>query len=145
MKKLLTGIFAIGMAILGYTIVDNVDTSVPFFSKGNTLAAATVPQLDVTTQRTPKITVEEGVREVFIIDSVLVHDTVTVTNTKYVRVPVTKHTTDTVYIVDASLQDIAVDSVKNKSPGDCEEQSVDVILTIDGKMVYSSKSTPDEP
>lgn len=145
MKKLLTGIFAIGMALLGYTIVDNVDTSVPFFSKGNTLAAATVPQLGVTTQRTPKITVEEGVREVFVTDSVLVHDTVTVTNTKYVRVPVTKHTTDTVYIVDASLQDITVDSVKNKSPGDCEEQSVDVILTIDGKMVYSSKSTPDEP
>lgn len=145
MKKLLTGIFAIGMALLGYTIIDNVDTSVPFFSKGNTLAAATVPQLGVTTQRTPKITVEEGVREVFVTDSVLVHDTVTVTNTKYVRVPVTKHTTDTVYIVDASLQDITVDSVKNKSPGDCEEQSVDVILTIDGKMVYSSKSTPDEP
>lgn len=133
------------MAILGYTIVDNVNTSVPFFSKGNTLAAATVPQLGVTTQQTPKITIEEGVREVFVTDSVLVHDTVTVTNTKYVRVPVTKHTTDTVYIIDASLQDITVDSVKNKSPGDCEEQSVDVILTIDGKMVYSSKSTPDEP
>lgn len=145
MKKLLTGIFAIGMAFLGYTIVDNVDTSVPFFTKGNTLAAATVPQLDVTTQRAPKITVEEGVKEIFVTDSVLVHDTVTVTNTKYVRVPVTKHTTDTVYIADASLQNVTVDSVKNKSPGDCESQPVDVILTIDGKMVYSSNPASDEP
>jgi len=141
MKKLLTVILSAVMATLGYTVIDNVDTSVPFFNKGNTLAAATVPQLNISTPKSPRITVEEGVKEIFVTDSVIVHDTVTVTNTKYVRVPDTKHTTDTVYIVDTSLQNVTVDSVKNKSPGD---EPVDVILKIDGKTVYSSNSS-DEP
>lgn len=141
MKKLLTVILSAVMATLGYTVIDNVDTSVPFFNKGNTLAAATVPQLNISTPKSPRITVEEGVKEIFVTDSVIVHDTVTVTNTKYVRVPDTKHTTDTVYIVDASLQNVTVDSVKNKSPGD---EPVDVILKIDGKTVYSSNPS-DEP
>ena len=141
MKKLLTVILSAVMATLGYTVIDNVDTSVPFFNKGNTLVAATVPQLNISTPKSPRITVEEGVKEIFVTDSVIVHDTVTVTNTKYVRVPDTKHTTDTVYIVDTSLQNVTVDSVKNKSPGD---EPVDVILKIDGKTVYSSNSS-DEP
>ena len=141
MNKLLTAVISTTMALLGYYIIDNVSTSDVSF-KQNTLAAATVPKLNVTT---PRITIDPVTIETVITDTIVVHDTVAVTNTKYVKVPVTKHTTDTVYVPTENLQNITTESVKNKSPGDCISQPVDVELTIDGKMVYSSKPATDEP
>lgn len=132
------------MATLGYLVIDNLqNTSVVSF-KQNTLSAATVPKLNYTTQRKPSISIEPVTIETTITDSIVVHDTVEVTNTKYVRIPVTKHTTDTVYVDTATLQNVTTDSVKNRSPGGCDEQPIDVTLTIDGNVVYSSKPS-DEP
>lgn len=141
MKKLFIGILATVMAYTGFHIVDNLDTSVVSF-KQNTLAAATAPKLSITT-RTPSITIGPATIERIVTDSVFIHDTVAVTNTKYVRVPVTKHTTDTVYISALEPEMLTVDSVKNKSPGE-EYTEPEVILMIDGNTVYSSKPS-DEP
>ena len=142
MKKLLTVVLASVMAITGYQIIDNLDTSdAPF--KQNTLAAAIPPRDLGLTTRKASISIDPITIETLVTDSVLIHDTVTVINTKYVKVPETKHTTDTIYMPAQELQSMTIDSVKNKSPGNTED--IDVVLTIDGKTVYSTKTTSDEP
>lgn len=133
------------MAFLGYNIINTV--SVPDVSQ-NTVSAATVSHVNVSAQDLPLDLFLDQAKKRLDNDTVYLHDTITVENTKYVKVPVTKHTTDTIYYRADTLPNVDVLSVKNRSPGDREEQSLDdavdtkstVELTIDGKMVYSSKN-----
>jgi hypothetical protein len=135
------------MAFLGFHIINNKTTSVP---RQNTLAAATIPYKTVTAQVLPFNTVIEEAKEIGK-DTVrlVIHDTVYVNNTKYVRIPGPNHMTDTIYVLADELPEINVMSVKNRSPGDREEEPTDedtveltpvIILTVDGKTVYSSEN-----
>jgi hypothetical protein len=81
-------------------------------------------------------------------DTIEIHDTVYVNNTKYIRVPVPQSTTDTIYVPMADLPEIEILPVKNRSPGN---DSIDegrtthsVVLIIDGNKVYSSKTEHSE-
>lgn len=78
---------------------------------------------------------------------VTVHDTVFVNNTKYVRIPVPTHTTDTLYIpVNSPLQENK-DSVKQRNTvvqEDLPQEQV-ILLTVDGKVVYDSSDGLKEP
>jgi hypothetical protein len=86
-------------------------------------------------------------------DTIVIHDTIRVNNIKYIRVPVPKSTTDTIYVPLEMLPEIDIVPVKNKSSGEGEDslnETHGVVLIIDGHKVYSSKpeSTPlvsDEP
>lgn len=140
MNKVLTAICCVSLAVLGYFLTHSDGT---LDVKQNTLYAATIPY---TNYNGPlpidlKLDLAKETKT-----DVVVHDTVEVTNTKYVRVPVTKRTTDTIYV--ANIPDVEIGSVKNKGPGDREEETPDeivgpkstVTLTIDGKMVYSSEN-----
>ena len=152
MKKFITALCCAFMASFGYFVTNMGPTSVP----QNTLHAATIPSwnyngplpLDLELDRAKKIIKP---------DTVVIHDTITVKNTKYVRVPVPHHTTDTIYVPLQDLQEVVVTPVKNRSPGSltetfdaeqCAKQGI--VLIIDGSTVYSSKKdfsseVPDEP
>lgn len=140
MNKVLTAICCISLAFLGYCLTNSDGT---LDVNKNTLYAATIPQTNFNGPLPVDLKLDFA-KEIKNDD--VKYDTVTVTNTKYVRVPVTKRTTDTIYV--ANIPEIDVASVKNKGPGDRKEETPDeavspkptVILTIDGKMVYSSEN-----
>ena len=144
MKKFFTALCCMSVAFLGYKLVDvRVQSNdVP----QNALYAATVPswnyngpmpldlQLDAAKSLKP--------------DTITIHDTVYVNNTKYIRVPVPQSTTDTIYVPLADLPEIEILPVKNRSPGndsiDERGESHSVVLIIDGNQVYSSKTRSSE-
>lgn len=140
MNKVLTAICCISLAFLGYCLTTSDGT---LDTPQNVLHAATIPYTNFNGPLPVDLKLDLA-KEIKKDD--VVHDTITVTNTKYVRVPVTKRTTDTIYV--ANIPEIDVASVKNKGPGDREEETLDeivgtkpaIILTINGKMVYSSKN-----
>lgn len=145
------------MAFIGYSITKYGDSNPSdVLLTQNTLRAATIPSWNYNGQLPLDLQLDLAKR--IKPDTIVIHDTVTVNNTKYVRVPVPRHTTDTIYVPMDSLPEIEVLSVKNKSPGDRKESTLDetlsskqsVVLIIDGTEVYSSKTeinsnTPDEP
>lgn len=141
MNKVLTAICCISLAALGYFITHG-DSTLNVMTQ-NTLAAATIPYTNFNGPMPLDLKLDLAKE---IENDNVVHDTVKVINTKYVRVPVTKRTTDTIYV--ANIPEVDVASVKNKGPGDRKEGTPDetvspkptVILTIDGKMVYSSEN-----
>lgn len=148
MRKLTTAICCLSLAFLGYTITDYTsknDNVVP----QNTLTAATIPSWNYNGPLPVELKLDTDKR--LKTDTIVIHDTVTVNNTKYVRVPVPHHTTDTIYVPMDNLPEIEVLSVRNKSPGDREECTLDetqcpkqsVVLIIDGTKVYSSKTDID--
>lgn len=130
------------MTVMGYMITDNAATSTP---AQNTLHAATIPSWNYNGPMPLDLQLDAAKR--IKPDTVFIHDTVTVNNTKYVRVPVPKHTTDTIFVPLADLPEIECVAVKNKDPGDREEKSLDesvaktgIVLIVDGNTVYSSKN-----
>lgn len=140
------------MAFIGYSITKYGDSNPSdVLLTQNTLRAATIPSWNYNGQLPLDLQLDLAKR--IKPDTIVIHDTVTVNNTKYVRVPVPRHTTDTIYVPMDSLPEIEVLSVKNRSPGDeCETESDEaqsVVLIIAGKEVYSSKTSkpevPDEP
>lgn len=145
------------MAFIGYSITKYGDSNPSdVLLTQNTLRAATIPSWNYNGQLPLDLQLDLAKR--IKPDTIVIHDTVTVNNTKYVRVPVPRHTTDTIYVPMDSLPEIEVLSVKNRSPGDRKESTLDetpsskqsVVLIIDGTEVYSSKTeinsnTPDEP
>lgn len=145
MNKVITLLCCGLLAFTGYNITKHYEPSVT--RPQNTLAAATIPYSFVPTQtfQTEDFRKTET-REEIKTDTVYkeIHDTVTVTNTKYKRV-LAPARTDTIYI-SPTLPEIEVASIKNRSPGGREEQPQDeidetnrsIILTVDGKTVYSS-------
>ena len=146
----MTAVCCCFMAYMGYTIINNSTISDDLYSQ-KSLHAATIPSwnydgplpLDLALSKAKDLTK----------DTIVIHDTITVNNTKYIRVPAPKSTTDTIYVPLDMLQEIEVVPVKNKSPGEVEDsldETHGVVLIIDGRKVYSSKpeSTPlvsDEP
>ena len=142
MKKFMTIVCCLCMTVMGYTIMDNAATSTP---AQNTLHAATIPSWNYNGPMPLDLQLDAAKR--IKPDTVFIHDTVTVNNTKYVRVPVPKHTTDTIYVPLTDLPEVEITAVKNKSP---DEQGQSIVLLIDGNEVYSSKpeinsGVSDEP
>lgn len=137
------------MAYTGYMITDYASAS-PSVQQ-NALHAATIPSWNYVGQlpRDLQLDMAKELKK----DTVVIHDTVTVNNTVYVRVPVPEHITDTVYIPVDSLHGAEVASVKNKSPGNSEfEENAkrSIVLIVDGTAVYSSgeavnSEVSDEP
>ena len=144
MRKLFTTMLCIGMAFMGYNMIQYGNTDITV--KQNEVHAATIPSwnyngplpLDL------QLTAAKRLKK----DTVVIHDTVYVNNKKYIRVPVPQSTTDTIYVPMADLPEIEVLSVKNKSPGndsiDERDESHSVVLIIDGNQVYSSKTRSSE-
>lgn len=151
MRKLTTAICSLCLAYIGYLITDYTSTHSVDLSTQNTLHAATIPSWNYNGQLPLDLQLDAAKR--IKPDTIVIHDTVTVNNVKYIRVPVPQCTTDTIYVPMASLPEIEVLPVKNRSPGDeCETESDEaqsVVLIIAGKEVYSSKTSkpevPDEP
>lgn len=149
MKKILTTVCCLCMAYTGYMITDYASAS-PSVQQ-NALHAATIPSWNYVGQlpRDLRLDMAKELKK----DTVVIHDTVTVNNTVYVRVPVPEHITDTVYIPVDSLHSAEVASVKNKSPGNSEfEENAkrSIVLIVDGTAVYSSgeavnSEVSDEP
>lgn len=151
MRKLTTAICSICLAYVGYLITDySSEHSVDLYPQ-NTLHAATIPSWNYNGQLPLDLQLDAAKK--IKPDTIVIHDTVTVNNTKYIRVPVPQCTTDTIYVPLANLPEIEVLPVKNRSPGDEYETESDeaqsVVLIIAGKEVYSSKTSkpevPDEP
>lgn len=130
------------MALAGYFLTD-IKQSV--MTQQNSLYAATIPSWNYAGLMPVDLQLDQAKRIKNDTVYVEIHDTVTVDNIKYVRVPVPEHTTDTIYVPITDLPEAVVMPVKNKSPGDSievdEEQKVKqgIILIIDGTTVYSSK------
>lgn len=145
MRKVIMAICCLSMAATGFMIT-NYDDSLSVPLKQNTLHAATIPSQNYNGPMPLDLQLDQAKR--FKRDTVEIHDTVEVTNIKYVRVPVPERTTDTIYIPMTDLPEIEVVAVKNKSPGDREEYTLDetqspkrsVVLIVDGNTVYSSKN-----
>lgn len=83
------------------------------------------------------------------IDSVVVHDTVTVTNTVYKRVPKLKCITDTLHVPMPIPRPLPSVFVKNKSSGDREEYTQvplqsskrsNIRLIVDDEVVYETEN-----
>jgi len=150
MRKFVTAICCLSMAYLGYKINNMSEVYTP----QNTLQAATIQPMDFSR---PTLSLKELIAEAkeLKIDTVRIHDTITVseTKTKYIRIPAPKNKRDTIYVPISDLPGVeCVGMNKIRSPGE-EEQPADettkpssvVILSIDGKVVYSSESVSDEP
>lgn len=148
MKKLLTAICCVSLAVTGYFITKGGGGTFDVPMPHGTLHAATIPFKEYSGQLPLDILLDQAkkIKQ----DTIVIHDTVIVTNTKYVRIPVPGHTTDTIYVPLSDLPELeCVASVKNRSPGDREEYTPDeevrpspsiVILTVDGQIVYSSEN-----
>jgi hypothetical protein len=144
MRKFTTVMLALLMAVTSYHIAGSDNSSDDLYPQ-NALHAATVPNWNYNGQL--PLDVKLDLAKAIKPDTVVIHDTVTVNNTKYVRVPVPRHTTDTIFVPLADLPEVECVAVKNRSPGDREENSLDesvaktgIVLIVDGNTVYSSKN-----
>jgi len=133
------------MASIGYFMTYGSGTASEISQ--NSLFAATVPHTDYNGQMSLKDLLKEA--EINKTDTIVLHDTVEVKNTKYVKVPAPGHATDTIYVPLAELPEVEVVPVKQPSQEDREEYTSDetrdgpkplVVLTIDGKVVYASEN-----
>ena len=146
MKKLTTAICSICLAYIGYLITDYSSSHSVDLHPQNALHAATIPSWNYNGQLPLDLQLDAAKR--IKPDTIVIHDTVTVNNTKYIRVPVPQCTTDTIYVPMANLPEIEVLPVKNRSPGSETDNEPDeaqsVVLIIAGKEVYSSKTSKPE-
>jgi len=139
MKKTILSVFLVGIALLGYHMTRDYSTEGSY----NTLHAATVSNWNYNGQL--PLDVQLDLAKSIKPDTVVIHDTVTVNNIKYVRVPVPRHTTDTIFVPIKDLDEVNCVAVKNRNPGDREEYSLDsirrgIVLIVDGTTVYTSKN-----
>ena len=147
MKKLLTTICCIAMAVTGYFITEDGRRIGSSLYK-NELHAATIPFKNYSGPMPLDMVLDQA--KIINQDTIVIHDTVTVTNTKYVRIPVPGRATDTIYVPLTDLPEVEiVASVKKENPEVREEHTYDeeartspsiVILTVDGRIVYSSEN-----
>lgn len=139
MKKLTTFLCSLAFLLAGIQMSKHTESPPDSY---NTVSAATLKlpldvQLDLNKRLTDTIRVE-------------IHDTVQVTNTKYVRVSSPENTTDTLYLPMVIPGHMEGASVNNKMKMGREEQPNDehvcspkehtVYLTVDGEVVYSSEN-----
>lgn len=144
MKKTFVAIACGIMCFIGYNMVTNapqstIDVTMPH----GTLSAATLPKgafSGLESLQIPEdILRDQAKKLVSIKDTVVIHDTIAVNNTKYIRVPAPDSTTDTIYVPLHMPNEVEGVSVKNRSPGQAKKSVV--VLSVDGQVVYDS----DEP
>ena len=132
MKKIVTTLWCAALAIAGYFITSSAPEDTV---SNNAVYAATLPSWNNNGQL-PLDLVLEQTKKINKVDTVEVHDTVVVDNTKYVRVPVPGNTTDTLYMplyVPNHVDGVSVNAVNT----DHGKKST-VILTVDGQIVYTT-------
>lgn len=146
-KKFIAAVCIGCLAVIGYKLTrDDSMRRDSLFIPQNTLQAATLPSWKYDGQL--PLDVQLDLAKKIKPDTVVIHDTVTVSNIKYVRVPVPRHTTDTILVPLGELQEVVCMPVKNRSPGVREEQSLDesvaktgIVLIVDGNTVYTSSKS----
>lgn len=124
----------------------------PHYTPQNALHAATLYDKGISR---PTISLTDLVTEAkeSKVDTIRIHDTITIAKTKYIRVPAPKNKQDTVYVPINDLPGVeCVGMNKIRSPGEAEQHTDEtakpgsvVVLSIDGKIVYSSETASDEP
>ena len=132
MKKIVTTLWCAALAIAGYFITSNAPEDTV---SNNAVYAATLPSWNNNGQLPLDLVLDQA-KKINKVDTVEVHDTVVVDNTKYVRVPVPGNTTDTLYMplyVPNHVDGVSVNAVNTE-----HGKKSTVILTVDGKVVYTT-------
>lgn len=138
MKKIVTTLWCAALAIAGYFITSSAPEDTV---SNNAVYAATLPSWNNNGQLPLDLVLDQA-KKINKVDTVEVHDTVVVDNTKYVRVPVPGNTTDTLYMplyVPNHVDGVSVNAVNT----DHGKKST-VILTVDGQIVYTTDG-PKKP
>lgn len=133
MKKIVTTLWCAALAIAGYFITSSAPEDTV---SNNAVYAATLPSWNNNGQLPLDLVLDQAKTITNKVDTVEIHDTVLVDNTKYVRVTVPESTTDTLYMplyVPSLIDGVPVN---NKNPGS-DKKSI-VVLTVDGNIVYST-------
>lgn len=132
MKKIVTTLWCAALAIAGYFITSSAPEDTV---SNNAVYAATLPSWNNNGQLPLDLVLDQA-KKINKVDTVEVHDTVVVDNTKYVRVPVPGNTTDTLYMplyVPNHVDGVSVNAVNTE-----HGKKSTVILTVDGKVVYTT-------
>lgn len=132
MKKIVTTLWCAALAIAGYFITSSAPKDTV---SNNAVYAATLPSWNNNGQLPLDLVLDQA-KKINKVDTVEIHDTVVVDNTKYVRVPVPGNTTDTLYMplyVPNHVDGVSVNAVNT----DHGKKST-VILTVDGQIVYTT-------
>ena len=133
MKKFLTTLWCAALATAGYFITST--TAPNDTAQQNAVYAATLPSWNNNGQMPLDLVLDQA-KAMNLVDTVEIHDTVLVNNTKYIKVSVPESTTDTLYMplyVPNHIEGVSVNAV-NTENGDKST----VILTVDGKVVYTT-------
>ena len=132
MKKIVTTLWCAALAIAGYFITSSAPKDTV---SNNAVYAATLPSWNNNGQLPLDLVLDQA-KKINKVDTVEVHDTVVVDNTKYVRVHVPGNTTDTLYMplyVPNHVDGVSVNAVNTE-----HGKKSTVILTVDGKVVYTT-------
>lgn len=133
MRKIVTTLWCAALAAAGYFIASTAPSNT---APNNAMYAATLPSWNNNGQLPMDLVLDQAKTLTNNVDTVEIHDTVLVDNTKYVRVMVPESTTDTLYMplyVPSPMDGVPVN---NKNPGS-DKKSI-VVLTVDGNIVYST-------
>lgn len=133
MRTIVTSLWCAALALTGWFITsqNTPHTTVP---NNNTVYAATLPSWNNNGQMPLDLVLDQA-KVTNKVDTVEIHDTVLVNNTKYIKVSAPENTTDTLYMplyVPNHVEGVSVNAVNaghNKST---------VVLTVDGKVVYTT-------
>lgn len=134
MKKLVTTLWCAALCAAGYFITRTAPSNTA--TPQNAVYAATLPSWNNNGQLPLDLVLDQAKAITNKVDTVEIHDTVLVDNTKYVRVPVPGNTTDTLYMplyVPNHVDGVSVNAVNT----DHGKKST-VILTVDGQIVYTT-------
>jgi len=143
MKKIVTVFCCACLALVGFNLTKLTSDTVSIHNQ-NALHAATTSNWGLDGLKPLPVQLKEANLK----DTVLVtiHDTVFVNKTKYVRVPVPNHTTDTLYVPVSSPSPPQTEPVNENldAQADLPQERV-ILLTVDGKVVYDSSDGLKEP
>lgn len=144
MKKAIMTAACLAMAFLGFNVITSNTSTIDVSMPHGTLSAATISTPKGTDngqmfQIPTDILLDQAKKLTTVTDTVVIYDTVQVTNTKYIKVPDPKCTTDTLYMPLFIPNEVEGASVKNRSPGQTKKSVV--VLSVDGQVVYKT----DEP
>lgn len=134
MKKFVTTLWCAALCAAGYFITYTTPSNTDV--QQNTVYAATLPSWNNNGQLPLDLVLNQAKTLTNKVDTVEIHDTVLVNNTKYVQVTVPGNTTDTLYMPLYVPSPIEGVPVNNKNPGS-DNKSI-VVLTVDGNVVYST-------
>lgn len=132
MKKIVTTLWCVALAVAGYFITSQAPEDTV---RNNTVYAATLPNWNNNGQMPLDLVLDQA-KNINNVDTVEIHDTVVVDNIKYVRVPVPGNTTDTLYMplyVPNHVDGVSVNAVNTGN-----DNKSTVVLTVDGKVVYTT-------